>query len=175
MFICQMFLLIAGGFLFLMGNILREQQVYFLGFARYVFNELQLMLVMFNAMNIGVSLGIHCLYYSRPEEQSTGINAASLTVASISLAIMVMGWYLMIRHNEYFDHNNRIFKKSIFARLHPIILTAYRLVIGLIIGAASEFRFNGWVVLVLQACYLSYICIKRPYKKALITVRAIVN
>lgn len=38
MFICQVFLLIAGGFLFMMGSILKDQKVYFMGFAKYVFN-----------------------------------------------------------------------------------------------------------------------------------------
>jgi hypothetical protein len=79
----------------------------------------------------------------------------------------------VVKKNEYFSHNNRVLKKNAFARLHPVVLCSYRTLLGAIMGATILWRFSGVVVMALQIGYLVYVTIKRPYKKAIVTVRGI--
>jgi 4-amino-4-deoxy-L-arabinose transferase-like glycosyltransferase len=100
---------------------------------------------------------------------------ANLVPAAVTLVITVICCVFVIKRNEFYSHNNKLLKKDKTARYHPVILCLYRLVVGVTLGGLFEFRYTGFIVLAMQIGYLLYIIIKRPYKKAVVSVRGIVN
>jgi hypothetical protein len=54
-------------------------------------------------------------------------------------------------------------------------MCCYRLIVGMVFGAAIKFTFTGLIILFLQIFYLLYLCWRRPYQDSVVMVRAILN
>jgi len=79
-------------------------------------------LILFNAMNVGYSLGVHFLYLSRPAIQDANIQLASMLPAVAILCMAIVHFYFMGKHNELFEHNNQMLKEDTLSKFQPIIL-----------------------------------------------------
>jgi hypothetical protein len=61
--------MVVGGALFLLSKVWKSVHIKLDVALKFIMTEVMMVMILFNAMNIGYSLGIHFLYWSRPEVQ----------------------------------------------------------------------------------------------------------
>jgi hypothetical protein len=134
-----------------------------------------MVVVLFNSMNVGFSTGIHILYWSRPSIQSTISQIANIGPLIGVLFINCFNSFFIVRRTDFFAHNSKMFKKDIMSKTQPIILWVLRFVTGLTIGLGNYVSYGLFIVLGIQIVYLAYMIFKRPYKKTIVSIGAIIN
>jgi hypothetical protein len=100
-------------------------------------------------MNVGYSFGVHMLYFNEPHPQPSANQAACLTSAIVTLVITAGSCYMVIAKSHYFDRSNKVFKENSFAKMHPAIVCCYRFIVGVILGAAFQFKYIGVILLLM--------------------------
>lgn len=171
----QFLVLLVGGLLFFLSRAITKYNEGLLLAAKYVLNEVFMVLVLFNCLNVGFSLGLHILYWDRPSAQSLVSQIINLAPAATVFAMAAIHFYMMYKRNEYFSHNNRMFKQDKLSRCHPIIMYLVRSLMGATLAALNEFQYGIIAPGAIQLIYLIYVLFKRPYKKTVVSIRAIVN
>lgn len=171
----QVMVLIVGLVIFLMSRGIKSYSSQLLTASKYVLNEVFLVLVLFNSVGVGFSLGLHVLYWSRPYAQSITNQIINLAPAATVLAMAGIHFWIMHKHKDFFEHNNQMFKQEKSARYFPMIMFCTRLVIGATLAGLSEMQFGIAVPAAFEVGYLVYVLVKRPYKKTVVSIRGIFN
>jgi hypothetical protein len=83
--------------------------------------------------------------------------------------------FCYIKYPELFTHILPMYKKDFWSGYHPVILCIYRLLIGILMGALYLLYFRIAVLIAVQFGYFLYICIKRPYKHAIMFMNTFFN
>lgn len=175
MIIAELGIIIIGGLLFLLSRAYDTAEKALLMVSKFVLNEVLLVMILFNSMNVGFSLGLHGWYWANPSEQPTISHIVSLAPLVIVLIIHSLNSFFVVRRGDLFWHNGKLFKKDLLSKSHPVILWVVRFLMGVIIGATNQLSYGIYGVLGLQAIYLFYVSFKRPYKKTAVSIRAIIN
>lgn len=99
MIIAELVVLSIGALLFVLSRLIQSKSEIFLKITKFILNEILFILVIFNAMNTGFSLGTHLLYASRPKPQSAGSEATNMSCALLALLITTASLYLIFKRH----------------------------------------------------------------------------
>lgn len=175
MLAAQLAVLFVGGLLFLLSRAITKCSNGLQTAAKFVLNEVFMVVVLFNCINVGFSLGLHVLYWDRPQTQSLSSQALSLAPAAAFLLMALVHYYVMYTREHLFDHTNKMLKMDKLSRCHPMIMFVARSLLGATMAGLREFQYGIIAPISVQVIYLVYVAAKRPYKKAVASIRGIVS
>ena len=171
----QLAVVILGGIIYLLGRALTKYSEPLLRVAKFVLVEVLMVLILFNCLGVGFSLGLHILYWNRPQAQPTESQILNLVPAAVVLLMAVVHFWLMYKHDQYLEHTNKTLKHDKLSRMHPAVLFSARFLTGLAISVLSEFKYGLAGPATIQLIFLVFVIVKRPYRKTIMSVRAIFN
>ena len=171
----QVVIILVGGIVFLLSRALKKYREPLLTATKFVLNEVLMVLILFNCLGVGFSLGLHILYWGRPQTQPITSQIVNLAPAATVLIMALVHFWLMYKHSDYFEYTNKTLKHDKLSRMHPAVLFSARFLTGLTLSVLSEFKYGVVVPAGIQLIFLVFVLAKRPYRKTVVSIRAIVN
>jgi hypothetical protein len=175
MILLNLFIGLVGGVLYLISRRVDRAKESLQKIAKYLLNELLLILGIFNAMNVGFAFGIQALYWTQPSTQSAAAQAYSVLMIVCALGATAISFYFFFRRPHLFARFNEAFEQKTFMRYEPLLFYGVRFIMGLLMGALVNFAYAWILVLCLQLAYTLYLIIKRPYAEKKMVVASAFN
>lgn len=134
--------------------------------------EVAMTLGIFNALNVGFSLGINLVWSLQPDLEAP---AKALDAIAIIIALVLFGakWYFCIKHNEYFKHTNKSLNEDTLSRLYPVFLCAFRMLLGLLIGSLGHYNMGCIAPFILSLGWATFTIIRPSFKRSILLLRFI--
>lgn len=100
---------------------------------------------------------------------------ANVAVAGTAFIPILYLFIYYVAATGQFRDAGVLFKKDRLSQLHPIVLMVQRMVLAALITLPSLFSQIVYAIAGLQAVYIIYVIVKRPYVKGYMSVRAVLN
>ena len=84
-------------------------------------------------------------------------------------------FWLMYKHSDYFQSTNKTLKHDKLSQMHPAVLFSARFLTGLTLSVLSELKYGVIAPAGIQLIFLVFVIAKRPYRKVVVSIRAIIN